>query len=270
MRISALLIALLLVGAFASPSHSACDPQGRPPWDDIRAQTDRHAIVREAKAGIDRHLQIGRFADNLEVLYTGDGCGNGADGCFIRTPVTTETRDHKKAFKCVPTGYCRVWVDPWTGCRYTEPIYERRWVWEPYATTSTMTRRQISISDCLFQRGWLNLDPTDKVFWDASFSSHGLQDDDNLYYKFAKDVIEAVQFTILHELAHVRGVEAEAEADFYARNMVLELRKASRGLPASFYLPGNRQLAGYTSAIRLACIAQGPPPPLADLPPGSR
>ena len=253
----------------AAGAHAGCDPQGRPPWADRLATSEsgRQAAVLRAKDTINQRVSISSFAENLEIGYATGVCGSEADGCFVRTPITTRTTECRLVPGWVATGYYRVWVDMWTGCRYVGPVYELGCVWEPYTTSSTSVRRQISLSPCIFGRGWLNMDPRGEVLWDAAYATPGSGDANHLYYKFATSLTEALEFVCWHELAHAMGVMTEADADSYARHMVLENRKVERGLTAKFYLP-EAEPGGSTRAITVACETVGPPPPLHDLPLG--
>jgi hypothetical protein len=270
MRIWALTALLALLGLSGTTLADSCDPEGRPPWLDSRVAGDRPAIVREALRGIQEHIDVSAVVGEVEIGYELDdaNCSMGADGCFVR-----EERVHTTT-QCLPTetcelvGYEPVW-DPWLGTYRCIPVYGRVRRLEPATARWKAYDKQISITSCGFDRGWRNLDPAGSVLWDTSYSRPAPSDRDHLYYRFAQDVVESVQATLLHEISHARGNNSCAVADEYARQMILELRKAKKGLYAKFYLPPLGATDESATTAHLACMARGSAPSVDDLPPGS-
>jgi hypothetical protein len=146
-------------------------------------------------------------------------------------------------------------------------------VWQSCAVPVEKTEKRyeyssrVAITSCVFRRGWTDLDTHGSTFWNDTYNYNTPDDHRNLYYRYALNLAEAVKFVILHELAHVSGL-SDANADTYARQMILEMRKEDHGLRPAYRSPGapGRDFSG----TRLqACTMDGESPPMSAVPPGS-
>ena len=85
-------------------------------------------------------------------------------------------------------------------------------------------RYYVFVTNCLFSRGYYDLDPYGYILTNTTYYPPSLGKN-NLNYRFALDILEAVQFNMLHEYYHFRGANDEGMADNYAIRTIRELRK---------------------------------------------
>ena len=89
-------------------------------------------------------------------------------------------------------------------------------------------RHYVFISDCLFNRGYYNMDPAGSLMWLNDYlprTTAGATNKNIVYYKYAMDIIEAVQFVMLQEYYFFRGASNEEIAASYAKRTMIEIRK---------------------------------------------
>jgi hypothetical protein len=125
----------------------------------------------------------------------------------------------------------------------------------------------ILITNCLFTRGSLDLDPSGKILWNKSYKNSSQED--RLYYRYATNIIEAIEYVILHEYAHYKGSDSEGMADYYARNMIIEIRKHKQGKKALLNpIPFENKECKENENEHHCLIPEGLSPSKYDLPPG--
>jgi hypothetical protein len=245
-----------------------CDSQGRPPWKDTRAKTinGSEEVVQEAWNRILRRIPLGNFGNSLKTPqynYKNGPCDNDDNGCLITKKTEYRETSYRYERRCVPM----VYRDRYTGrCCI---VYVPRTEWVPHTETTYEFDHRITLTDCVFQRGWYDLDESGDILWSRYYNYQNPMDNDNLYYRYALSLVEAIEFVILHELAHVGGKSSEADADKYAREMMLEMRKEARGMFTFYRSPGIQPYFMSSSTKSFSCQSHGYPPPLDNLPPGS-
>lgn len=122
----------------------------------------------------------------------------------------------------------------------------------------------ILITHLLFKRGHYDLDSSGELFWNDN-------DSNNLYYKYALSINEAIQFVFLHEYAHACGMREKA-SELFTKNVLLELRKSKRGIEPYIDLlteDFNEEISDCDSEENLSLIYHGSKPPVNNMPPGT-
>ena len=106
------------------------------------------------------------------------------------------------------------------------------------------------------------MDPNGEVFSDD-------ENPNNLHYRYANSVLEAIEFTLVHEIAHTLGIPQKEDQSIYtwARKVILEIRRAKRGMAYDFrplFNSMNRMLicakTNSDEAVYECDFAEGPPP----------
>jgi hypothetical protein len=245
-----------------------CDSQGRPPWKDARTRTIRGAeeVVQEAWNNIKKRIPLNSFGNSLRMpvyKYDNGSCDKDDNGCLITKKTEYEETYYRYERRCIPV----VYRNPYT--RRCCIAYVPRMEWVPYTETTYEFEHRITITNCVFQRGWYDLDESGGTLWNSYYNYQNPWDKNNLHYKYALSLVEAIEFVILHELAHVGGKSSEADADKYAREMILEMRKEARGMFTFFRSPGIQPYYMPSSTKTFSCQSHGYPPPFDNLPPGS-
>lgn len=259
-------------------SQSPCDPQGRPTWSDTRYRENPQSVIDDAMGEIQRLIPA--VKDIIKEfkhppLYSPGNCEEGADACSERIKFEEKMTDYKKETRCMPIGFydqngcwiqkyvwddwCYCWQEDW------EPVTD----WYPHTTVTYRFETTITMTNCLFTRGWLNMDPKLVYLPNATYNYSSPNSNENLYYCYATSLQEAVMFVLLHELKHLSGTSSEDEANRYASQMIVEKRKKDRGLVAYFQSPGRPSQVSASSENRNSYKSRGVPPPLFNLPPGS-
>jgi hypothetical protein len=247
-----LIAPILVVGMYGLCwSGSGCESQGEPPWDDTRARSisGSAAVVDQAWARIKARIPLGNLLDDIEgpkyhFRQSESPCAADADGCMVPKTVT-----YDQTYYCTETRYCRslLW-HPYYGYYYGP--WMPHLVQVPHSRTLSEKKFEIHVTDCDFHRGWRNIDP------DGLNLTSDVEG--NFYYRFSNDLMESVEFILLHELAHVGGVTSEFEADQYAQRMILQMRFQDKGLRAYYERPGSGRSSSVDASF--ACVAHGGPP----------
>lgn len=86
----------------------------------------------------------------------------------------------------------------------------------------------VIFTDLIFNMGFLNLDPKKNILSNEDYDNSEVNNDKNLYYQYAYNCEEAIQFILLHEYAHFLG-NGEEQAEEFAQRRIIEVRKARRG-----------------------------------------
>jgi hypothetical protein len=172
-------------------------------------------------------------------------CHGKAASCFVVDTTVSLVHSYRTINRGVYTG--RKWRSPDGTYQYE---YVPVQVQVPYTYSETRIDRALSMTNLVFDQGYLNLDSAGDVFWNDD-------EEDSLYGKSAVNVTEAAEFCILHELAHFGGLSDTLDAaSNYARLIILELRKLRAGMPCD---PGFRRANAYFREHRyLDCRGENP------------
>jgi hypothetical protein len=139
----------------------------------------------------------------------------------------------------------------------------------------TLCSREVFVTRELFQRGYSDFDPAGNTLWAVSWKAVA-GTDASIYYSKATDLVEAIQFNLLHEYGHYLGYWEEHDANAFARDAIIALRSTQ------YYAALGMILAPFSSTLpraracqppprdNSACMMSGSPPPDDDLPPGMR
>lgn len=133
------------------------------------------------------------------------------------------------------------------------------------------TDKYLVISPKAFTKGFLDLDPEGSVLWDNDYKNSGVEDKYNQYYRYAKDLKEAIQFLIFHEYAHITHESNEEVASELAKNLIVQLRRAKRNESFSTLLVDKyigKSLPNSGNSYH-AYNKKGTPPSIRNLPPGT-